>query len=329
MNHLPNRRSFYGIAASGTLLLAAGTLSLVASARQSPPSPAQVKKVIPLAPPRTANRPVTLPGLDKPAGTQAGAAQPGGSPQKQAHLAMDDADLNEKSGLTKGKNLVYTEGDMKFTGMTAVYNKNSKELDAQGNLELDDPKHHVTGDKSHVDRKKQLATITGNVVITLKPTPPDPNLPANPDADKERKFPIIITCDLAEDSYKKDFIVLKGHLIFKQTIVKENGKMVERTLTAEHAEYDGKANKLHLFSPVKAYDSEDQKTDFEKDVFVGTKEGETTVTSPGGSKTIINLDNETDDDAPPDKTSTDKQTGEKRPPEKKDTPPPPAPKTPN
>ncbi|MCW3054210.1 MAG: hypothetical protein JWN14_3380 [Chthonomonadales bacterium] len=331
MNHLPIDRSFYGLATIGTLLLVAGTLSLVASARQSPPSPAQVKKVIPIAPPRTANKPVTLPGLDKPSGKQAGAPLPSAGPQKQGQglLAMDDTDLNEKSSLSKGKNFVYTEGDMKFTGMAAVYNKKSQELDAQGSLVLDDPKHHVTGDKSHVDTTKKLAVLTGNIVITLKPAPPDPNAPANQDAEKERKYPVIITCDRAEDSYKKDFIVLNGHLIFKQTIVKDDGKMVERTLTAEHAEYDGKANKLHLFQPVKAHDTEDQQTDFEKDVFVGTKEGETSLTSPGRSTTKFNLDNATDDAAGPDKTSDDKKTGDKKPPEKKDTPPPATPKTSN
>ena len=186
---------------------------------------------------------------------------------------MTDFTLNEKTGIQKGKNVVYTEDDMTFTGMTAVYNKKTRELDAQGNLALDDAKHHVTGDKSHVDRDKQLAIITGAVVITLKPSPPDPNVPDNPDRAKQQKFPVIITCDRADDSYKKDFIVLTGHLIFKQTIVKDDGKTVDRTLTAEHGEYDGKADKLHLFQPVKAYDLRTRKAISEKDVFSRNQRG--------------------------------------------------------
>lgn len=312
MNHPPIGRSFYALATLSALLVASGTVSLVASARQSPPSPAQAKKAVQAVPRPTSGKPKALPGFGKATdlhGSPAGAVGGEIDPQKQAHLDMDEPDLNEKTGIAKGKNVVYTEGEMKFTGMTAVYNKDTKELDAQGSLVLDDPKHHLTGDKSHVDRKKQLAMIKGNVVITLKPTPPDPNVPANPDTAKQRQYPIIITCDRADDSYKKEFIVLTGHLVFKQTIVKDNGKMVERTLTAEHAEYDGKANKLHLFQPVKAYDSEGQKSDFEKDVFVGTKEGEETLTSPGKSTLHFNLDDASGDEQPTDK---------------KDTPPPPA-----
>ncbi|MCW3099048.1 MAG: LPS-assembly protein LptD [Chthonomonadaceae bacterium] len=328
MKYQPIGRSFYAVAACGALLVAGGTASLVASARQSPPSPTQAKKAAQTVPSTTNGKQTPLPGFNKSSDSHSDAASPAGTvAQQKATVFFQEGTGDAKTGIAKGQGVVYTEGDMKFTGQTAVYNRNTQELDAQGNLDLDDPKHHVTGDKSHVDRKKQLATIKGNVVITLKPTPPDPNLPPDPDTAKQRKYPVIITCDRADDSYKKDFIVLNGHLLFKQTIMKDNGKTVERTLTAEHAEYDGKTNTLHLFEPVKAYDSEGQKSDFEKDVFVGTKEGEETLTSPGKAKIIFNLDD--DDAATGDKSSTDKQTTEKKPPEKKDTPPPSAPKQPN
>jgi lipopolysaccharide export system protein LptA len=332
MNHPPTSRSFYAVAVYGTLLVAGGTVSLVASARQSPPSSAQAKKAAQTTPEPTTGKQVALPGFDKQggvSGVQAGAPVSGTNPQSSAKVVLFGADGSEKTGISTARDVVYTEGDMKFTGQKAVYNSNTLELDTQGSLVLDDPKHHVTGDKSHVYRKKRLAVMTGSIVITLKPTPPDPNVPIDPDKAKQRQFPVIITCDNADDYYKKDFIILKGHLIFKQTIVKDNGKTVERTLTAEHGEYDGKTNTLHLFEPVKAYDSEGQKSDFEKDVFVGTKEGEETLTSPGKAQIIFNLDDASDDDAAADQSSPDKQTTEKKPPEKKDTPPPPSPKQPN
>lgn len=314
MSYQPASRSFYAIVAFGTLLAAGGAFSLVASARQSAPSAAQAKKAAQSVPSPTTGRQTNLPGFDKTSDAHAGpagAAIPGSDLQKQAHILLHEPDMNEKTGIAKGHDVVYTEGDMKFTGQTAVYNKNTLELEAQGSLELDDPKHHVTGDKSHVYRKKQLAVMTGSVVITLKPTPLDPNAPPNPDAAKQRQFPVIITCDRAEDSYKKDFIVLTGHLVFKQTILKDNGKMVERTLTAEHAEYDGRTSQLHLFQPVKAYDSEGQKSDFEKDVFVGTKEGEETLKSTGKSTTILNLDDVSNDDPAADKKDTPPPPGSK------------------
>jgi lipopolysaccharide assembly outer membrane protein LptD (OstA) len=303
MNHAPVGRSFYGIA-FGVLLMAGGAVSLVASARQAPPSAAQAKRASQNIPSSAPGKQSVLPGFGKSADPRNGSADApvsGGDPQKKAHLDMDDPDLNERTGLARGKNLVYTEGDMRFTGQTAVYKKSAREFDAQGSLELDDPKHHVTGDKSHVDLKKQLAVIKGSVVITLKPTLPDPSVPTDPANAKQRRFPVIITCDRAEDSYKRDFIILNGHLVFKQAILKDDGKMVERTLTAEHAEYDGKTNKLHLFQPVKAFDSEGQNIEFEKDAYVGTKEGEETLTSTGKSKINFNLDDAGGDDSPVDK----------------------------
>ena len=327
MNQLSIGRSLYGIATFGALLAAGATISLMASARQSPPSPAQAKQSAQAVPTQTSGKQTPLPGKQTPLpgiDTSGTSSSVGSDAQKQASLDMIALDSSEKSGIARGTNVVYVEGDMKFTGMTAVYNKNSKELDAQGNLVLDDPKHHVTGDKSHVDRKKQLAIIKGNVVITLKPTPPDPTAPVDPDNAKQRKDPVIITCDRADDSYKKDFILLTGHLVFKQKITKDDGKQVERTLTADHAEYDGKTNTLHLFQTVKGHDSEGQTSDFEKDVFVGTKEGEETLTSPGKVIVHFNLDDTADDAAEekPEKQNSEKQTPAKKPPEKKDTPPP-------
>ena len=316
MNHLPLGRAFYNFAAFGALLAASGTISLVAWGRQSPPSPSQAKKAVP---PAATGKQIPLPGFSNPTSA---ANPPEGAPKNSSgDLVMDVSDLSAKTGIAKGKNVIYTEGNMKFTALTAVYNDTTKQLDAQGNLELDAPKHHLTGDKAHVDRKKQQAVITGGVIITLKPTPPDPNIPANPDTAKQRQYPVIITCDRAEDSYKKDFIILTGHLIFKQNILKDNGRMVERTMTSEHAEYDGKANKLHLFRPVKANDTEGQTIDFEKDAFVGTKEGDETLTTPGKATVHFNLDDATKEDPVAEKTSDDKQIGEKKQPEKSDTPP--------
>lgn len=306
MHYQPASRSFYAIVAFGALLGAGGTVSLVASARQTPPSAAQSKKAMRSAPPLpAAAKQVPLPGFDKPGDvhrSQKGDPISTVDPQKQGHVILHEPDGDLKTGIYKARDVVYTEGDMKFTGQTAVYNENTLELDTRGSLVLDDPGHHVTGDKCHVFRTKRLAVMTGNIIITLKPTPPSPDAPANADREKQRQYPVIITCDHADDFYKKNFIVLKGHLIFKQMILKNNGKTVERTLTAEHAEYDGKTNKMHLFQPVNAYDSEGQKSDFEADVFVGTKEGEETLTSPGKMTVRFNPDEAPEDDTSADKT---------------------------
>ncbi len=323
MTHYSQSRSRFGFAALSLLTIAGGTLSLLASARQSPPTSASAKKAALSALPPPAGKQPTLPGFDKTAEPRRNpltalpvdTAQATGS-QKPADLVMEDPDVNLKTGINKGKNFIYTEGETRVTGAAATYNKKTKELDAQGKLELDDPKHHVTGDKSHVDRNAQLATITGSVVITLKPTPPDPGVPQDNDSAKQRQHPVIITCDRVDDHYKKDFIVLTGHLIFKQTITKDDGKTVERTMTADHAEYDGQANKLHLFQPVKASDTEGQNIEFEKDAYVGTKEGEETLTSTGKSKIKFNLDDTKNPDEKPADPKGGKDAGAPPPPKK-------------
>ena len=58
---------------------------------------------------------------------------------------------------------------------------------------------------------------------------------------------------------------------------RSDGHFSQRTLTAEHAEFDGKTGTLHLFPPVDMKDTDNQSGHFDQDVFVGTKEGEESV----------------------------------------------------
>jgi hypothetical protein len=179
--------------------------------------------------------------------------------------------------------------------------------------------YDITLNQKNVERKIKLAVITGNVVIVLKPKEEEPKGPtvkvASDDGQdnkeklrKDRNRGGTITCDQVDDYYKKEFAILKGHLVFKQQITKENGDKVDRTLTSDHAEYDGKANKMHLFAPVKFHDSDGQEIEFEKDVYVGTKEGEETLDSKGVTKGHVPIKDEEGE-------------SEKKQPEKKSGPP--------
>ena len=227
---------------------------------------------------------------------------PAAEKKKMDGLDMDDVTWDAKTDVHTGKNFKYTEGDMIVTGNTAHDNHNKKLLLATGNLIMDDPKHHVTGGKADVDYgRKKLAVLTDNIVIVLKPEPDTPGT-ANPDATigSERRQGVVITCDRVEDYYKRKFTILKGHLVFRQKIKKQDGKIVERTLFAEHAEYDGKTDQMHLFAPVNGSDTDGQEAKFEKDVFVGTKEGEETLKSDGPSHFTFPLDKSdgADDETP-------------------------------
>lgn len=248
--------------------------------------------------------------IPPPGKTAPGLASPATSVDdpKRKYVGLEGAEwtVDEKTGITTARDFTYTEDDMVVTGAKARYNKNTSVLDANGNLVLDDPKHHVTGDKAHVDnsRKAKLAIFTGSVVIVLKPKAQPADAPAN-DVASEKGKGGTITCDRVDDYYKKQFVILRGHLTFKQKITKKDGHTVERTLTADHAEYDGKHDKMHLFVPVEMTDSDGQEAHFEQDVFVGTKEGEETLDSKGRTRLKILIEDDKDDssDAPPDTKS--------------------------
>lgn len=258
-------------------------------------------------------------------------ARPGGdNKQKEATIEGVDVVVDQRTGITTGHKIWYREADMTLYGDNGRYNKKTRVLEAEGNLSLDDPKHHVSANRAHVDNSEtKLAIITGSVVLTLKPEVKsdakqpitaggnrparaegrragdadpvaagqgDPSRkPGSRESDQEnpqeaRKHGGTATCDRVEDHYKRKFVVLRGNLVFTQKFVNSEGRSIERRLTAEHAEYDGKADRLVLFAPVHAVDSDGQEMHFEKDVRVGTKEGAETLSSSGRFQARIKID---------------------------------------
>jgi len=240
--------------------------------------------------------------------------------KKMADFWGEDWKHDDATGIDTWHNFRYVEGDTTVTGATARYDDRKKLLDVEGNLVMEDPKHRVTAERAHVDnsKEKKLAILTGNVVLILKPkegaAPPAPNAPAAPagkstvglapievpdktapaeenrqeDASQARRRGGTATCDRLENYYRKKFVILRGNLIFKQKFLRD-GKEVERTVTAEHAEYDGKKEVLVLFAPVHMSDTEGSVMDFESNVTISTKEGAETLQSTGkikGSKPI-------------------------------------------
>ena len=210
-------------------------------------------------------------------------------PEDKSHLtnfSFSSIAIDAKSGESHGPDFTYSderESNLKVTGNQARYKQDKIKklsiMDVNGNLILDDDKHHVTADKAHVDDSEgvKLAVITGNVVIVLKPKP-ELKKDAS-DSAKQRGKGATITCDKVDDYYKKEFVIFTGHFVVKQLITKDDGSILDRTVTADHAEYDGKLNMLHLFAPVDYSDSDKQELHCVEDAFVGTKEGEETFKS--------------------------------------------------
>lgn len=279
---------------------------------------AQQRSVRPFIPRPSDIRPITAPQTIPPASVPPLAAKtaPSQTPRKRqisdkpkqpVDFYGEDGFLDAKSDTMSAREFTYKDRDTVVTGAKARWNKKTEVLDAEGNLALDDPKHHVTGEKAHVDdsKKSKLAIITGSVIIVLKPKDKAAGSAAS-DVEGEKGKGGTITCDRVDDYYDREFSILTGHLIFKQSITKDDGHVVERTVTSDHAEYDGKANKLHLFAPVDMTDTDEQEAHFKSDVFVGTKEGEETVESKGAFtiKALRNDDKKDDGAKSPEKPPT-------------------------
>jgi hypothetical protein len=223
---------------------------------------------------------------------------------KYADLELFNAKHDDKTGIATGTKFRYVEEDLVMTGDNAQYNNKTEFLKADSNLIMENKRYRVTGGKADIDNsKKKLAIITENVIIVLKPNekkepPPSTSKEETNKADinEERGRGVTITCDRVEALWKKKFIKMFGNLVFKQKVKKKDGLEVERTLFAEHAEYDDKKEVLHLFKPVRGEDTEGQKVEFEKDVFIGTKEGEETLQTPGKMILRIKQTEESDEE---------------------------------
>lgn len=236
--------------------------------------------------------------------------------ERIADFDLEDQKFNNKTGIATGRNFTYREEQTVVTGQKVRHDTNIKHLFAEGDLVLDDPEHHVVGDEATVDystkgKTQGLIVITGVVIITLKPKQdpmPQPNgaittAPVTPpngakkekaeDVSSARGRGVVITCDRVESLYRKKYVKIFGKEVrFTQKLTKKDGKEVERVVIAEHAEYDGKKDRLILFAPVKATDSDGQVINFSDTVIVGTKEGDEWLESKGKSKGIIKIQEE-------------------------------------
>lgn len=228
--------------------------------------------------------------------------------EKRGKLHLNETRYDGKTKTYSGVNFIYTQDDITATGNSAKYREDVETLEAEGKIVIDTEKAHITGNKAVVDdsAKKKIAIITENVIVQVKPKKraEEPQKPDGKDGKKgsateERERGVTIYCDKVENEYKKKYVKMFGNLTFKQKVKKKDGVEVERVLFAEHAEYDGKTDVVKLFSPVRGEDTDGQKVKFEKDVLVGTKEGEETLESSGRMELdIIRHDDEDDDKTP-------------------------------
>ncbi|HZT40803.1 MAG TPA: hypothetical protein VFA07_01370 [Chthonomonadaceae bacterium] len=225
---------------------------------------------------------------------------------------QSDVDVSGKGVSIDASTHLYRGRDMRFyfpdekrtvTGDTGSYNDQTKIIDAEGHIVIDDPKHRITGDKAHVENGKQkLAIISSNVVAVIKPDQQPAGSSASPgekeDVGSARQHGATITCDRLEDYFRKNYIVMHGHFVGKQNFRDKDGKEIERTLTAEHAEYDGKKEILLLYPPVDEHDNEGRQIHFDSLVTVGTHTGAETLEANGPFHMVTPYDNSSEEEGP-------------------------------
>ncbi len=263
-------------------------------------------------------------------------------PEGKDDLWSEHSRSGQNPAITIMQNWIYRRSDMIVNGASAQFNRTADTLECEDLVVVDDKKHHITGDKAHiehVDANRALRTVTlsGHVVLVLKPETPEStgavppaavlapgsavpaapgqlravNLPGQPpaappatDKDKDRQKAKdekshggIANCDNLVYKTAAKFATLTGHVVFTQTYFDKDGKKIERKMTCEHAENDGKANKLRLFKPVHYEDNQNKTVQTEADVIVGTKDGEETL-EMGPSRIQFPSESDDEDDTP-------------------------------
>lgn len=178
----------------------------------------------------------------------------------------------------------------------ATYNEKTQILEAEGKLWLSDEELDINADKMSMDRKKQVAVLTGGLKIVVKPkkaekTEPPPSQPppatGSDSANEARKKPITITADKLEYYFgKKRVAILAGNVSAKQELEEGHWRMA----TAESAHYDRDTERMVLTGAIVLKDDRGSIIR-PKYLTIVTKEGEEKVEmlAPTGS---IHLDEE-------------------------------------
>lgn len=258
----------------------------------------------------------------------------------EREMQFDAADWQEDNrteiGSGHGLKLVDPDRGTTFTGEVFHYDKRKEQMDIEGHPTVDDVDHHATSERMDIDYgKPKLATMTGSVVLVLKPkkdeatsqTPhpadrasqavthgPSADPPPDQDsADSARSHGMTVTCDKVQDYYKKRSAILTGHLAFKQEFVDAGGIKEERAGTAEHAEYDGQKDQLVLFPPVDFHDNQGHTMHAVDKVVIGTKEGAETYSAGHVKGTLPVHDDEDDGSGAPPSAPPSTSTAPSRP----------------
>lgn len=207
--------------------------------------------------------------------------QEGTQPKRQVEFKAARSILRSDHSELEG--LWFKDGDTIATAERAdVYDRKRYTL-ATGKLRLEDPRIDIEGAKLEIwygdDQKRAL--LQNQVRMRIKPreTQPPPEGASESEIEQAKRYPVDATCDQIEYFYRRKVAYLRGNIKAVQQLA--DGRT--RTLTADEAEYDQKAERLTLKGKVVVDEPERLRVETHLAI-ISLTEGKETVELPEGSK---------------------------------------------
>jgi hypothetical protein len=221
--------------------------------------------------------------------------QEGAQPQRQVEFKAARSTLRSDHSELEG--LWFKDGDTIATAERAdVYDRKRYAL-ATGKLRLEDPRIDIEGAKLEIwygdDQKRAL--LQNQVRMRIKPreTQPPSEGASESEVEQAKRYPIDATCDQIEYFYRRKVAYLRGNIKAVQQLA--HGRT--RTLTADEAEYDQKAERLTLKGKVVVDEPERLRVETHL-ALVSLTEGKETIELPEGAKGFF-YPREEEKEAPP------------------------------
>ncbi len=208
------------------------------------------------AQPMTSRRSVPPPSPAPAAPTSSGRAV-----DYKAKVVSHGPDRPDGTVWTLSGGVIFKSVDSVLRTDAATYNDKAQIATSPGALQIDDAQNTITAGKGVAYYKKRLADFVGNVRLVIRPRPQDKNA-SEGSLRREFKDPVTVLCESLQYNWRRKIGTATKGLTFKQK---------SRTLTADKAVYDGRAETLKLIGNVRGVDKEDDIR--AATVLIGLKEG--------------------------------------------------------
>lgn len=144
----------------------------------------------------------------------------------------------ETSVVTLRGPVTFTQKDASVETVGGTYDRRANFARSKSPVTLKDSEMTLTGDEGTVDFTRHIATLTGDIHLTVKPKPAEKSADQ---AETEAREPAVMTCDQIVYNYHTKQADATGHFVIHQK---------DRTVTAQSGHYDAAAELVTLNGPV-------------------------------------------------------------------------------